>query len=100
MIPVYWSLFVPAPIAISGAPKRFLERVAKIQAGLLICVYCLSHAPAILSLALTKPGPDGKPMPWIISETVEGERTLGSNASVLFFFFLIVQLNDVFQYMW
>ena len=50
MIPVYASLFIPARIAISGDPKRFLERVAKIQAGLLICVYCLSHAPAILDL--------------------------------------------------
>jgi phosphatidate cytidylyltransferase len=38
MNPVYASLFVPARIAISGDPKRFLERVAKIQAGLLICV--------------------------------------------------------------
>jgi phosphatidate cytidylyltransferase len=88
MIPVYASLFVPARIAISGDPKRFLERVAKIQAGLLICVYCLSHAPAILSLVLL--------------ERVGEETTQwsGSNASVLFFFLLIVQLNDVFQYMW
>jgi phosphatidate cytidylyltransferase len=88
MIPVYASLFVPARIAISGDPKRFLERVAKIQAGLLICVYSLSHAPAILSLVLV--------------EQVGGEKVQwpGSNASVLFFFVLVVQLNDVFQYMW
>ena len=52
MIPVYASLFIPARIAISGDPKRFLERVAKIQAGLLICVYALSHAPAVLDLEL------------------------------------------------
>lgn len=98
MIPVYASLFVPARIAISGDPKRFLERVAKIQAGLLICVYCLSHAPAILSLVLTVPGPEG-PQPWIIGGTPE-KPDYGSNASVLFFFVLIVQLNDVFQFMW
>ena len=30
----------------AGDYKRFLERTAKIQAGLLICVYCLSYAPA------------------------------------------------------
>jgi phosphatidate cytidylyltransferase len=89
MIPVYASLFVPARIAISGDPKRFLERVAKIQSGLLICVYCLSHAPAILSLVLSEAPRAPNPQPW-----------LGSNASVLFFFVLIVQLNDVFQYMW
>src|SRR5207253_7707924 len=65
MIPVYASLFVPARIAISGDPKRFLERVAKIQAGLLICVLCLRHAPAILSLALTRAhGVSEKGEPW------------------------------------
>jgi phosphatidate cytidylyltransferase len=90
MIPVYASLFIPARIAIAGDPKRFLERVAKIQAGLLICVYCLSHAPAILGLVLR----DAAGAPWMIG-TVSG-----SNASVLFFFVLMVQLNDIFQYMW
>lgn len=91
MIPVYASLFIPARIAISGDPKRFLERVAKIQAGLLICVYALSHAPALLSLDLqTSAG-----QPWLI-----GEDTRGSNAGLLFFFVLLVQLNDVFQYVW
>jgi len=98
MIPVYASLFVPARIAISGDPKRFLERVAKIQAGLLICVYCLSHAPAILSLILTTGGPNA---PWTTLESdAAGSPIYGSNASLLFFFVLIVQLNDVFQYMW
>lgn len=86
MIPVYASLFVPARIAVSGDPKRFLERVAKIQAGLLICVYCLSHAPAVLDLGLT----DVEGNPWMV----------GSNAGVLFFFVLVVQLSEVFQYMW
>ena len=129
MIPVYASLFIPARIAIAGDPKRFLERVAKIQAGLLICVYCLSHAPAILDLRLTT-GPGGPP--WVIGEKTpdaspaptstigepqeetsssppsdatpepaSGDRNIyGSTASVLFFFVLIVQMNDVFQYMW
>ena len=90
MIPVYASLFIPARIAISGDPKRFLERVAKIQAGLLICVYALSHAPALLSLELqTSAG-----QPWII------QGAPGSNAGLLFYFVLLVQLNDVFQYGW
>jgi phosphatidate cytidylyltransferase len=119
MIPVYASLFVPARIAISGDPKRFLERVAKIQAGLLICVYCLSHAPAILHLELTtsRNGPrwevgrtaatssdgaaDGtQPAADAAAQPTAPQPIYGSNASVLFFFVLIVQLNDVFQYMW
>ena len=52
LIPVYVFLFIPARIALSGDAKRFLERTAKIQAGLLICVYCLSHAPALMTLSV------------------------------------------------
>ncbi len=44
VIPVYAFLFIAASIALAGDYKRFLERTAKIQAGLLICVYCLSYA--------------------------------------------------------
>ena len=51
-IPVYAFLLIPARIAFSGDSKRFLERTAKIQAGLLICVYCLSYSPALLTLNL------------------------------------------------
>jgi phosphatidate cytidylyltransferase len=52
MIPVYGFLIIPAAIALAGDHKRFLERTAKIQAGLLICVYCLSYAPALMTLKL------------------------------------------------
>lgn len=128
MIPVYASLFIPARIAISGDPKRFLERIAKIQAGLLICVYALSHAPALLDLELTTSGPIHKRQRWVIGQTApanpaptaeekpspsDTQPTIGSarpappntdiygsNAGLLFYFVLIVQLNDVFQYAW
>ncbi|QDU27870.1 Phosphatidate cytidylyltransferase [Anatilimnocola aggregata] len=123
MIPVYASLIIPARIAFSGDPKRFLERTAKIQAGLLICVYSLSHAPAILSLDLT----DSSKNPWDLSAAatnnagtladempptepaisaapplpvVKVAKEPGSNAGLLFYFILLVQLNDVFQYGW
>jgi phosphatidate cytidylyltransferase len=85
MIPVYASLFIPARIAIAGDHKRFLERSAQIQAGLLICVYCLSFAPALLDLNLVRS--DGTP--WD-----------GSRAGLLFFFVLISQLSDVLQWLW
>jgi phosphatidate cytidylyltransferase len=86
VIPVYAFLFVPARIAMAGDFKRFLERTAKIQAGLLICVYCLSYAPALLMLKLP-PLPDGQP-------------DTGGGARLLFFFVLIVQLSDALQYAW
>jgi phosphatidate cytidylyltransferase len=80
LIPVYAFLFIPARVALAGDYKRFLERTAKIQAGLMVCVYCLSYAPALLSLQI--PGYDGQ------------------NPRLLFFFVLVVQLNDVLQYAW
>jgi phosphatidate cytidylyltransferase len=80
LIPVYAFLFIPARVALAGDYKRFLERTAKIQAGLMVCVYCLSYAPALLSLQI--PGYEGQ------------------NARLLFFFVLVVQLNDVLQYAW
>lgn len=43
-LPVYATLFVLARVAFAGDYKRFLERTAKIQAGLVVCVYCLSFA--------------------------------------------------------
>lgn len=80
MIPVYAFLFVPLRSALSGDCERFLERAAKIQWGLMVCVYCVSHAPAILFLNI--PGYEGQ------------------NGKLLFFFVLVVQISDVMQYVW
>jgi phosphatidate cytidylyltransferase len=80
LIPVYAFLFIPARVALAGDYKRFLERTAKIQAGLMVCVYCLSYAPALLSLSI--------------------RNYEGQNPRLLFFFVLVVQLGDVLQYAW
>ena len=53
-IPVYVFLAVPVVSAIAGDPHRFLERNAKIQWGIMVCVYGLSHAPALLLLDLPR----------------------------------------------
>ena len=50
LIPVYAFLFIPIRSAMAGDCERFLERTAKIQWGLMICVYCVSYVPALLSL--------------------------------------------------
>jgi phosphatidate cytidylyltransferase len=81
VIPVYAFLIIPGLIALEGDYKRFLERIAKIEAGLLICVYCLSYAPALLTFKLVEAGSDAK-------------------ARLLFFFVLMVQLSDALQYAW
>lgn len=80
MIPVYAFLFVPLRSALVGDCEGFLERAAKIQWGLMVCVYCVSHAPAILFLQI--PGYEGE------------------NGKLLFYFVLIVQISDVLQYVW
>ncbi len=49
-IPVYVFLAIPVLSAMAGDPHRFLERNAKIQWGIMVCVYGLSHAPALLLL--------------------------------------------------
>jgi len=52
LIPVYIFLLLPIIVAIKQDNDRFLERVAKLQWGLMISVYCISHAPAIALLPI------------------------------------------------
>jgi phosphatidate cytidylyltransferase len=80
LIPVYAFLFVPTRIALAGDTERFLERAARIQWGLMVCVYCVSHAPALLILDI--PGYEGR------------------NVNLLMFLIVVDQLSDVFQYVW
>ena len=51
-IPVYVFLAIPVVSALGNDPQRFLERAAKIQWGIMVCVYGMSHAPALLLLDL------------------------------------------------
>lgn len=49
-IPVYGFLLLPIVSALRADPNRFLIRVAETQWGLMICVYCASHLPALMTL--------------------------------------------------
>ena len=51
-IPVYVFLAIPVVSAFGNDAHRFLERTAKIQWGIMVCVYGMSHAPALLLLDL------------------------------------------------
>ncbi len=77
-IPVYGFLLLPIVSAFRGEPDKFLVRVAETQWGLMICVYCISHVPALLTYDM----PDG------------------SDRSILLivFFAMVVQLGDLFEY--
>ncbi len=75
-IPVYAFLALPVLSMLKGVTADYLQRVAKIQWGLMLAVFCISHAPALLMLDL---GPH-QPI------------------YLLFFLVTIVQLSDVLQY--
>lgn len=47
-IPVYLFVALPVLSALGNDPRRFLDRSARIQWGMTVCVYGLSHAPALL----------------------------------------------------
>ena len=49
-IPVYVFLAIPVVSALANDPQRFLERNAKLQWGIMVCVYGISHVPALLLL--------------------------------------------------
>jgi phosphatidate cytidylyltransferase len=53
-IPVYVFFAIPVISALANDPFRFLERTAKIQWGVTVTVYGLSHAPALLLLDLPR----------------------------------------------
>lgn len=77
-IPVYCFLLMPAITALHGDTERFLERVAAQQWAIMIAVYCVSHVPALLTLAV--PGFEGR------------------NLLLIAFLILTVQGSDVLQY--
>lgn len=53
-IPVYVFFAIPVISAFGNDPQRFLERTSKIQWGIMVCVYGMSHAPALLLIDLPK----------------------------------------------
>lgn len=77
-VPVYVFLLLPALSALRGNPKDFLVRVAETQWALMICVYCVSHVPALLYLQIT--GFEGR------------------NVILIAYLIFVVQLSDAMQY--
>lgn len=74
-IPVFAFLALPAVSTLAGETGGFLARSAKVQWGLMLAVYLISHAPALLML-----------------------DTGVEPALLLVYLVIVVQLSDVFQY--
>jgi phosphatidate cytidylyltransferase len=79
-IPVYVFLLLPLIVVAGDDTTRYLERAAKMQWGLMICVFCISHVPALLTLEI--PGYQGRDL------------------LLIAFLVLVVQSSDVLQYIW
>ncbi|HQZ27922.1 MAG TPA: phosphatidate cytidylyltransferase [Verrucomicrobiales bacterium] len=79
-IPVYVFTFIPIRKVLAGDVEDFLATTAKIQWGVLTCVYFVSHMPLIMTLPVK-----------------DWDR---GNGALLFFFVFTVQASDVFQYLW
>ncbi|HTN29690.1 MAG TPA: phosphatidate cytidylyltransferase [Pseudomonas sp.] len=77
-IPVYVFLLLPILASLGGDTTRFLERASKVQWGLMIAVFCISHVPALLTLQIA--GYEGR------------------NLLLIAWLVLVVQLSDVLQY--
>lgn len=80
LIPVYASILLAIRSSLAGDTERFLERTATSYWGLMICIYFVSHVPALLTLEI--PGYEHQ------------------NAKLIIFLVLVVQLSDVLQYVW
>jgi phosphatidate cytidylyltransferase len=80
LIPVYAFLLMPVVAVLRGDTEHFLTRIAGVQWALMICVYCISHVPALLSLDI--PGYEGR------------------NVLLIAFLIIVVQSSDVAQYVW
>jgi phosphatidate cytidylyltransferase len=78
-IPVFVFLALPVVSALGNEPQHFLERNAKLQWGIMVCIYGMSHVPALLMLHF--PGYDHR------------------NAFMVFFLVLVVQVCMVTQHL-
>jgi phosphatidate cytidylyltransferase len=78
-IPVYVFLAIPVASALANDPQRFLERNAKLQWGIMVCIYGMSHVPALLLL--------------------EFPKYEGRNAFLVFFLVIVVQTCTVVQHL-
>ncbi|RRH69764.1 phosphatidate cytidylyltransferase [Falsigemmobacter faecalis] len=80
MIPLYAFILLPVITVLKGEVSGFLNRVSETQWGLMICVYFVSHIPAVLSLQI----PDYR----------------FSAITLITWLILVVQASDVLQYVW
>src|SRR5579862_2030490 len=79
-IPIYVFLLLAALAALRQDTNDFMARVAETEWGLMVCVFSLSHVPALLGLRIA--GYESR------------------NLLLVAFLVIVVQSSDVLQYIW
>lgn len=79
-VPVYAFLLLPVIAVLAGDTRDALIRFAETQWALMICVYCVSHVPALLTLRI--------------------EGYAGREVLLIAWLVIVVQMSDVLQYTW
>lgn len=87
MLPVWGFIVFSIRSALAGDVTRFHERAARVFWAVMICVYCVSHAPGLF--LLDRP-----------TSMVSGPIIMGYGTRLLIFLIVVVQLSDVMQYCW
>src|SRR5690625_2042203 len=87
LIPVYAFLFLPIRNALAGDTSNFLQRAALIQWALMVCVYAISHVPAIMQLPVMME--NGR-------QTAEGAPlgSGGADGALLMLFLVVVRSEE------
>lgn len=93
-IPVYVFLFLPAAAALAGRTSGFLTRTAITQWALMVSVFAISFAPALINLPVAMA--DGREA----AEAAPPGAGGAAGAKLLLFLVIVVQGSDVFQYIW
>jgi phosphatidate cytidylyltransferase len=79
-VPAFAFLILPVIALATGNIRIFRGDIAKYQWGLVLCVFCISHVPALLTLDI--PGYEGRDL------------------LLIAYLVLVVQSSDVLQYVW
>ena len=78
LVPVYAFFVLPVAVATSADTHNFLARASETQWGLMVCVFCISHVPALLMLDIP--------------------AYAGRTALLIVFLLVVAESSDVLQY--
>lgn len=92
-IPVFMLLALPTRMLLIGETRGFLPAVSTLQWGLMLTVFCLSHAAFLMQLT---PGTSPRLDPAYDPSVPRGSTGI----ALLLFLLLLTEVNDIAQWCW